>query len=172
MAHEPYRLIAPLSALLGLLALSQPLMRSDLEHRAGATTDALTGLANRAALERDAPEMLARARRTGLPVAVLIGDLDHFKAINDRLGHDRGDVVLRDALRRQARRTRSGARRGVAARSRLRRPRAAQASGSVAIPVVEMRVSNACATSGRCCTIPKRCSHAAHARSRFGSSSP
>ncbi|HEU4974802.1 MAG TPA: GGDEF domain-containing protein [Baekduia sp.] len=96
-AHEPYRIIAPLSALFGLAALSRPLQRSDLEHRAGATTDALTGLANRAALERDAPELLARARRAGLPVGVLVGDLDHFKAINDRFGHDRGDEVLRDA---------------------------------------------------------------------------
>lgn len=97
VADEPYRLIAPLSALFGLLALSRPLMRSDLEHRAGATLDVLTGLRNRAALERDAPETLARARRNGLPVGVVVADLDCFKAVNDTHGHDRGDAVLRDA---------------------------------------------------------------------------
>ncbi|MBI5104991.1 MAG: GGDEF domain-containing protein [Solirubrobacterales bacterium] len=97
VADEPYRLVAPLSALIGIAALSRPLMASDLEHRAGASTDALTGLANRASLEREAPAILDEARRTGASVAVVIGDLDHFKQVNDRFGHDRGDAVLRDA---------------------------------------------------------------------------
>jgi diguanylate cyclase (GGDEF)-like protein len=64
-----------------------------------ATTDPLTGLANRAAfLERARLEVL-RAERTGRPLAVVLLDLDHFKAVNDRYGHPAGDKVLVGAAR-------------------------------------------------------------------------
>ena len=73
-----------------------------------ATTDPLTGLANRRAfLERSEIE-LARARRYGTPVALVAIDIDRFKSINDRLGHGVGDDVLRhfaSALKGQARQT-------------------------------------------------------------------
>ncbi|MGH7610489.1 MAG: diguanylate cyclase [Candidatus Dormibacteria bacterium] len=69
---------------------------------AEALTDELTGLANRRALSLAANRMVARARRRGDGLAVLFIDIDHFKEINDCLGHAAGDQVLRevaDALR-------------------------------------------------------------------------
>ncbi|MCU1497752.1 MAG: domain S-box/diguanylate cyclase protein [Acidimicrobiales bacterium] len=59
-----------------------------------ATHDPLTGVGNRAALLDRLNLVLARARRTNRPVAVLFCDLDGFKAVNDQFGHDRGDRLL------------------------------------------------------------------------------
>jgi diguanylate cyclase (GGDEF)-like protein len=60
-----------------------------------ATTDGLTGLANHRAFQHGCEVMLERARRNGQPLCLLLADLDHFKSINDRFGHPRGDQVLR-----------------------------------------------------------------------------
>jgi diguanylate cyclase (GGDEF)-like protein len=57
--------------------------------------DSLTGLPNRAMLEREAERILARARRARSGVAVLMLDVDHFKQHNDTLGHLAGDKSLR-----------------------------------------------------------------------------
>ncbi|WP_338762440.1 PAS domain S-box protein [Massilia sp. METH4] len=62
--------------------------------------DPLTGLLNRRALEELLPQAQARARRHGITFAVLFIDLDGFKAVNDRLGHDAGDALLREVARR------------------------------------------------------------------------
>jgi diguanylate cyclase (GGDEF)-like protein/putative nucleotidyltransferase with HDIG domain len=59
-----------------------------------ARVDALTGLLNRRGFEELMEVELARATRTGQPVSLLVGDLDHFKAINDNFGHGEGDRVL------------------------------------------------------------------------------
>jgi diguanylate cyclase (GGDEF)-like protein len=56
--------------------------------------DPLTGVNNRAGLRDRIETTLAKARRRQLPFAVLFIDLDHFKAINDTLGHHAGDAVL------------------------------------------------------------------------------
>lgn len=58
-------------------------------------TDALTGLANRRRFDEAIAHEWARARRNGQPLAVLLIDLDHFKAYNDRFGHQAGDECLR-----------------------------------------------------------------------------
>jgi diguanylate cyclase (GGDEF)-like protein len=68
--------------------------------RHAATTDPLTGLANRRAWEADAGRAVAHARRTGEPVTVALLDLDHFKEVNDRSGHEAGDALLRDLTTR------------------------------------------------------------------------
>ena len=61
---------------------------------ARATTDPLTGLLNRAAFRERARAEIARAERTGRPLAVAMLDLDHFKAFNDAHGHPAGDAAL------------------------------------------------------------------------------
>lgn len=62
-----------------------------------ATQDPLTGLSNRRNLIALARNEMARARRTGEPVALIIADIDHFKQINDRRGHDVGDRIITNA---------------------------------------------------------------------------
>ncbi|MBK5935676.1 MAG: diguanylate cyclase [Halorhodospira halophila] len=64
------------------------------EAREGARRDPLTGLHNRLYLDEIADQLGETARRTRQPLAALVVDLDHFKAINDRLGHFGGDTVL------------------------------------------------------------------------------
>src|SRR5690606_40999274 len=73
-----------------------------------AQRDGKTGLATLAHWENLARDELARANNRGQPVAVLVLDLDHFKRINDRLGHLAGDavlvaiaVMLRDCVRKE-----------------------------------------------------------------------
>jgi diguanylate cyclase (GGDEF)-like protein len=64
--------------------------------RAAASTDPLTGLANRRAWEAEANRSLALARRSGDPITIAILDLDGFKEVNDRDGHGAGDDLLRE----------------------------------------------------------------------------
>jgi diguanylate cyclase (GGDEF)-like protein len=59
-----------------------------------ASTDALTGLPNRRAMNGTVKRMAALAGRTGQPLAAIAFDLDRFKAINDRYGHETGDAAL------------------------------------------------------------------------------
>jgi diguanylate cyclase (GGDEF)-like protein len=59
-----------------------------------ALRDPLTALWNRAGIDRELPTLVARAQRTGAPIAVLVFDIDNFKTINDRHGHPAGDEAL------------------------------------------------------------------------------
>jgi diguanylate cyclase (GGDEF)-like protein len=59
--------------------------------------DGLTGVLNRRSAEEALLEQLQRSRRSGEPFVVMMLDLDHFKAINDRHGHAAGDLALRHA---------------------------------------------------------------------------
>jgi diguanylate cyclase (GGDEF)-like protein len=61
----------------------------------GEVTDPLTGLANRRGLEESGPPRWAAGARLGMPIAVLVIDVDHFKRINDTEGHAAGDQILR-----------------------------------------------------------------------------
>lgn len=82
-----------LAALLGSLAWRQ-WNRSRRLHSLS-LLDPLTGVANRPGIEREAARALGDAQRNGTPLSLLMLDLDHFKAINDRYGHAAGDKVLR-----------------------------------------------------------------------------
>lgn len=61
-----------------------------------AARDGLTGLLNRAALEEQARSLWQHARVSGLPVSVMLIDIDHFKACNDHYGHPAGDRCLKE----------------------------------------------------------------------------
>ena len=65
-----------------------------------ANFDTLTGLPNRRMLRHRLDSDLARCAQTGMKLAVLFIDLDHFKEVNDTLGHDSGDQLLVQAARR------------------------------------------------------------------------
>jgi diguanylate cyclase (GGDEF)-like protein/PAS domain S-box-containing protein len=65
-----------------------------------ARTDVLTGLANRATFAEQLERILVARRRGGKPFAVLYLDLDHFKDVNDTLGHPVGDALLRSVAER------------------------------------------------------------------------
>jgi diguanylate cyclase (GGDEF)-like protein len=64
-----------------------------------AATDSLTGLANRRRLDQVLRQEWARAQRNGKPLAVLMIDVDHFKAFNQRHGHAGGDHALREVAK-------------------------------------------------------------------------
>ncbi len=69
----------------------------ELQHRA--ETDALTNLTARGSLAEHGESLLGRTRLEGKLVAVLMIDIDHFKAVNDRHGHEVGDGVLKHCAR-------------------------------------------------------------------------
>lgn len=71
---------------------------AEAEHRAG--HDALTGLPNRTQLDPAIADAIRLARRGGHKLAVAFIDLDGFKAVNDELGHEAGDALLREVARR------------------------------------------------------------------------
>lgn len=67
-----------------------------------ALTDALTGLYNRRYMEQHLHELFARMRISGKPLCMALGDIDKFKAINDKYGHAAGDEVLKTVAKRLA----------------------------------------------------------------------
>lgn len=83
-----------LLGLIGLRHLFQELAGQREELRQLATTDALTGLANRREFFARAGQEILRAQRNGGALALLMLDLDHFKRVNDQYGHAVGDQVL------------------------------------------------------------------------------
>lgn len=80
----------------GFLIMSMAKEKTDLEHRRAALIDPLTGVSNRRGFMAAANERLDVCARHDEPVAVLLFDLDHFKTINDRFGHQTGDEILID----------------------------------------------------------------------------
>jgi diguanylate cyclase (GGDEF)-like protein len=81
-------------------ALSQLREKAERELHRLATTDALTGINNRRMFDEFFPNVLARAARSGHQVGLAFLDIDHFKQVNDTLGHAAGDAVLVEFARR------------------------------------------------------------------------
>jgi len=75
------------------------LQRNLVDERRRARLDALTGLSNRAAFDERFAQEVARFKRSGMPVSMLLWDVDRFKLINDTYGHRAGDVVLREVAK-------------------------------------------------------------------------
>ncbi|HCX81459.1 MAG TPA: GGDEF domain-containing protein [Rhodoferax sp.] len=73
---------------------------AEAQVRQHAYFDPLTGLPNRRMLRDRLEQEIKRSRRDGLQLAILFIDLDHFKEVNDTLGHDNGDLLLVEAARR------------------------------------------------------------------------
>jgi diguanylate cyclase (GGDEF)-like protein len=85
-------LSAALSYRSALLMRDLTLTRSELSRIS--QTDQLTGLFNRRGFDDSADLALTSARKRAVPVTVFLCDIDHFKSINDRFGHEAGDKVL------------------------------------------------------------------------------
>ncbi|MBA2239973.1 MAG: sensor domain-containing diguanylate cyclase [Solirubrobacterales bacterium] len=85
-------------AAMAALAFHSARQREQL--RAQARSDPLTGLLNHRALHERLEEELERSRRSGLPLAAVALDLDHFKAVNDTHGHGEGDRTLIEVAKR------------------------------------------------------------------------
>lgn len=91
-------LIATAALILSSVILSGALVESDRTYRRRSTLDPLTGLFNRNALEQRLSELDGQpcSPEEGLSHALLLCDLDHFKRVNDQLGHVAGDAVLQE----------------------------------------------------------------------------
>ncbi|MEO8258698.1 MAG: diguanylate cyclase [Acidobacteriota bacterium] len=97
---DPDELRARLRSGERVLALQERLMAAQDTLRHQATHDGLTGLWNRAMVFDQLERELARARREGQSLAVIMADIDHFKHVNDVYGHAAGDAVLRETAMR------------------------------------------------------------------------
>jgi diguanylate cyclase (GGDEF)-like protein len=82
------------TVILAFLQLNMTKERTELKHKINSLVDPLSGVANRRAFLDRASHLLSRHEADHEPLAMLLFDLDHFKQINDRLGHATGDAVL------------------------------------------------------------------------------
>jgi len=84
------------TGLFGVGLFAMFLLAADLAEgmRRLAGSDPLTGILNRRGFEQAALPLIAQAQRKGRPLAVVIADIDRFKAVNDRFGHALGDIAL------------------------------------------------------------------------------
>jgi diguanylate cyclase (GGDEF)-like protein len=90
--------VLPLLTTVGFLLMCTERSQAELDR--AAHMDYLTGICNRRAIEDLARRAIAAARRHGMPMAIMIVDIDHFKRINDEHGHECGDIALVEAVRR------------------------------------------------------------------------
>ena len=100
---DPRELRARIHAGERIIELEDRLIRAQEALRELATHDPLTGLLNRRASLESLSGELSRAYRSGNPVCIIMGDIDHFKRINDAHGHLAGDEVLCEVARRMQR---------------------------------------------------------------------
>jgi len=94
--EQPPLFVFPFCLVMAIAILSTALMRSDMEHRSEAVVDPLTAMLNRKALSGRVEELRQQSEVLGAPISVVMMDIDHFKHVNDTIGHAGGDAVLRD----------------------------------------------------------------------------
>ncbi|NPV05467.1 MAG: diguanylate cyclase [Syntrophaceae bacterium] len=99
---DPAELSARVAAAQRIVDRERSLRLTNEEVRALSIRDPLTGVFNRVYLMERLPQELKRSRRYGRPLSLIMCDIDHFKAVNDRHGHGAGDRVLRDFAGRLA----------------------------------------------------------------------
>lgn len=97
---DPPELKARLLAGKRIIMLQRELIAARESLRFAATHDAMTGLLNRGEILSFLRQQIARGRREGDPVGIVLADLDHFKKVNDTYGHSAGDAVLQETARR------------------------------------------------------------------------
>jgi diguanylate cyclase (GGDEF)-like protein/hemerythrin-like metal-binding protein len=102
--NSPMQTLLYLSAFVSLILISMGYVlmikeQADRQTRLIATKDRLTGSWNRLKVEEIAQREMARLKRHGHPVSLIMLDIDHFKSINDRFGHAVGDSVLQFVCR-------------------------------------------------------------------------
>ena len=96
IASLPLLVVYPVTVGLTTYRLSRELRGKNVLLAALSSTDGLSGLLNRRSWEEAVANEFARCRRIGHPSALLMIDIDHFKAVNDRYGHPAGDQVIRE----------------------------------------------------------------------------
>jgi two-component system, cell cycle response regulator len=96
---DPAELLARVASAVEVTALRAELQRRSEELDRISRTDHLTDLFNRRHLDETLQAMVASSRRHHFPVSALLVDVDHFKQINDRHGHEAGDLVLQAVAR-------------------------------------------------------------------------
>ncbi len=113
LEYDPDRLRDGAPTLLAVAAASfvvssygLAIVQSEYDQRVAARLDPLTGLLNRTGLQDRVDELRQRCLPTRQPLSLIVCDLDNFKQVNDELGHERGDAVLRDLAEIFRRRTR------------------------------------------------------------------
>ncbi len=90
--------LMPVLATVGFLLMCTERSQEELERTA--RIDYLTGIFNRRAIEDLAARAISASRRHGIPMAIMLVDIDRFKRINDEYGHEAGDQALIEAVRR------------------------------------------------------------------------
>lgn len=100
---DPAELKARLLVGKRIVELHQKLVSTNEALRFAASYDSLTRIWNRGEILTFLGRELARARRAVTPVGIILADVDHFKEINDELGHQAGDLVLQELARRFSR---------------------------------------------------------------------
>jgi diguanylate cyclase (GGDEF)-like protein len=96
IGREPLELLGFIAAFVSFTAISTMLVNVEVQYRGESVLDPLTGLLNRRALASRFDELAQQAALLGTSLCVVACDLDHFKRINDRFGHQAGDAVLKD----------------------------------------------------------------------------
>jgi diguanylate cyclase (GGDEF)-like protein len=96
VASTPSLVLFPAMLIVGVALFGWAHMHTEVAQRAEAVMDPLTQMLNRKALVTRAAELAQQTELTKRPVGLVLGDLDHFKKVNDTAGHQVGDAVLRD----------------------------------------------------------------------------